>query len=62
VQLLKDGKKINFEGASGPEDFDQYHNTFGDWDVVQFKPDGSDTTLIMHVGADAIAKISGAGG
>jgi hypothetical protein len=25
VRLLKPGKKINYEGASGPEDFNQYH-------------------------------------
>ena len=62
VQLLKDGKKINFEGASGPEDFDQYHNTFGDWDIVQFNADASSTNVVLHVGADAIAKVSAAAG
>ena len=62
VQLLKDGKKINFEGASGPEDFDQYHNTFGDWDIAQFNADASKTNVILHVGADAIAKVSAAAG
>ncbi|HVC83251.1 MAG TPA: ABC transporter substrate-binding protein [Chloroflexota bacterium] len=36
VALLKAGKKINFEGSSGPEDFDQYHNVYGGWEVVQF--------------------------
>ena len=62
VQLLKDGKKINFEGASGPEDFDQYHNTFGDWDIVQYNADASQTNVVLHVGADAIAKVSAAAG
>jgi ABC-type branched-subunit amino acid transport system substrate-binding protein len=61
VQLLKDGKKINFEGASGPEDFDQYHNTYGDWDVVQFDPSATKASVVMHVGADAIAKLSAGG-
>lgn len=29
VRLLKAGKKINYEGASGSIDFNKYHNTFG---------------------------------
>ncbi|MGI8563443.1 MAG: ABC transporter substrate-binding protein [Candidatus Dormibacter sp.] len=62
VQLLKDGKKIDFEGASGPQDFNQYNNTFGDWDIVQFNADASATTTVLHVGADAVAKVSAAGG
>ncbi|MGH7761911.1 MAG: ABC transporter substrate-binding protein [Candidatus Dormibacteraceae bacterium] len=56
VRLLNAGTKINFEGASGPEDFDQYHNTFGDWDMVQFNADASASTVLLHVPADAIAK------
>jgi len=58
VQLLSQGQKINYEGASGPQDFDQYHNTYGDWDIVQWNSDASATNLIMHVGADAIQQIS----
>jgi len=62
VQLLNAGTKINFEGASGPEDFDKYHNTYGDWDIVQFNADASAANVVLHVGADAIAKVSAAGG
>lgn len=62
VQLLNAGTKINFEGAAGPEDFDKYHNTFGDWDIVQFNADASTANLIFHVPADLIAKVSTAGG
>jgi len=29
LALLKAGKKINYEGASGSIDFNKYHNTFG---------------------------------
>jgi len=29
LALLKAGKKINYEGASGSLDFNQFHNTFG---------------------------------
>jgi ABC-type branched-subunit amino acid transport system substrate-binding protein len=60
--LLKDGKKINYEGASGPQDFDKYHNTYGDWDIVQYNADASATNIVLHVGADAIQKVSSAGG
>ncbi len=41
VKLLKEGKKINYQGASGSEDFNQYHNVFSGFDVVQFNPAGS---------------------
>jgi len=29
LALIKAGTKINYEGASGPLDYNQYHNTFG---------------------------------
>lgn len=41
VKLIKEGKKINYQGASGPEDFNQYHNTFGSgWTVVKWTTSG----------------------
>lgn len=36
VALLKAGKKINYEGATGPDDFNKYHNIYGGWSVVRF--------------------------
>jgi ABC-type branched-subunit amino acid transport system substrate-binding protein len=36
VALLKAGKKINYEGATGPEDFNAYHNTFSGFAVSGF--------------------------
>lgn len=42
---LKAGKKINFDGSSGPDDFNQYHNVFGGWDVVRFDSAGKLQTL-----------------
>lgn len=45
VSDLKAGKKINFEGSSGPEDFDQYHNVYGGWEVVRFDNAGNLNTL-----------------
>jgi ABC-type branched-subunit amino acid transport system substrate-binding protein len=54
VALLDQGKKINYEGATGPEDFNQYHNVFGDWDIAQITADGSNFSVVMHVPATAI--------
>jgi ABC-type branched-subunit amino acid transport system substrate-binding protein len=34
IAAIKAGTKINYEGASGPLDFDQYHNVFGPFDAV----------------------------
>ena len=45
VQLLQAGTKINFDGAGGPDDFNQYHNVFTGWDVVQFDSSGKLNTL-----------------
>ncbi|MGH9072334.1 MAG: ABC transporter substrate-binding protein, partial [Acidimicrobiales bacterium] len=36
AKLLKAGTKINYEGATGPQDFNKYHNVFGPWSVVRF--------------------------
>ncbi|HEX8919707.1 MAG TPA: ABC transporter substrate-binding protein [Chloroflexota bacterium] len=51
--LLRHGKKINFDGASGPMDFNQHHNVFGPWDVVQFDTAGKIHTL-YHESASLI--------
>ena len=54
VALLKAGKKINYEGASGPIDFDSTHNVTGPFDVVQADADGVEHT-IMTITADDMA-------
>ncbi len=35
LALIKAGTKINFEGASGPLDYNQYHNVFGPYAAFQ---------------------------
>jgi branched-chain amino acid transport system substrate-binding protein len=40
------GKKIKYQGASGPMTFNQFHNVFGPFDIVQSDPSGNLTTLI----------------
>ena len=42
---LKKGQKINYDGASGPMDFDAYHNVSGPWDVVKAGPSGALQTV-----------------
>jgi ABC-type branched-subunit amino acid transport system substrate-binding protein len=56
VKLLRSGTKINFEGATGPDDFNQYHNVFGDWDMVQFDATGSTLHVLVHVPASVVAQ------
>ena len=36
VALLKQGKTVNYGGATGPEDFNRYHNTFSGFAVSGF--------------------------
>jgi ABC-type branched-subunit amino acid transport system substrate-binding protein len=40
VALLKQGKKINYDGASGPVDFNAHHAVFNGFEVVQFSTSG----------------------
>jgi ABC-type branched-subunit amino acid transport system substrate-binding protein len=35
LTLIKAGTKINYDGASGPLDYNQYHNTFGPYGAFQ---------------------------
>lgn len=55
VAALKAGKKINYDGASGKDDYNQYHNVAGSWDVVQFDPAGSMLHTVATVSEDQIA-------
>ena len=40
LAALAKGEKINYQGASGPEDFNKYHNVFSAFQVVQFNSTG----------------------
>ena len=55
MAALKAGKKINYDGASGKDDYNQYHNVAGSWDVVQFDPAGSMLHTVSTVSEDQIA-------
>jgi ABC-type branched-subunit amino acid transport system substrate-binding protein len=45
LAALNKGQKINYDGASGPMDFDKFHNVSGPWDVVKASASGSLQTL-----------------
>ncbi len=49
--LLKQGKKINYQGASGNENFNRYHNVFSSFEVVQFNTSGSLRTVFTEPSA-----------
>lgn len=52
VKLLKEGKQINYQGASGNEDFNKYHNVFTPLNVVQFNSSGKLHTIYSISTAD----------
>ncbi len=54
VADIKAGMKINYEGVSGPLDFNQYHNVAGPWDVVQASGSGTNVTTLTTITADQI--------
>jgi ABC-type branched-subunit amino acid transport system substrate-binding protein len=51
---LAKGQKINYDGASGPMDFDKYHNVSGPWDVVKASSSGA-VQLIETISAATVA-------
>ena len=61
VADIKKGTKIDYQGVSGPMDFNQYHNVTGAWDVVQGNGDsaGDVVTLTTITGARIEQILSG---
>ncbi|MDQ2828321.1 MAG: ABC transporter substrate-binding protein [Chloroflexota bacterium] len=54
LQALKAGKKINYEGAGGPMDFDKYHNVYGPFQAVQATADGKSFRVVATISAAAL--------
>ena len=54
---IKAGKKVKYQGASGPMTFNQFHNVFGPFDIVQSDLSGNLTTLITF-NADQLQKVA----
>jgi branched-chain amino acid transport system substrate-binding protein len=61
VAALARGLKINYEGASGPTDYDKYHNVLGPFDIVQAQNDGSIKTLYTFSAEQLANVIAGKG-
>jgi branched-chain amino acid transport system substrate-binding protein len=55
VTQLKAGHEIDYEGASGNDDYNKYHNVAGSWDVVQWDAQGQSLHTVMTVSQDQIA-------
>ncbi|MDQ2742974.1 MAG: ABC transporter substrate-binding protein [Chloroflexota bacterium] len=58
VSLLKKGKKINYEGASGPDDFNQYHNVSGGFAISGFNRNDQ-LREVAYIGPKTIASHRG---
>jgi ABC-type branched-subunit amino acid transport system substrate-binding protein len=54
LRLLKAGTKINYEGASGSLDYNQYNNTFGPYGAFQATTAGVETQISVMT-ANALA-------
>lgn len=50
-KALKAGTKINYEGASGPMDFNDHNNVFGGFDAVQSDASGNITVALTITAA-----------
>jgi hypothetical protein len=56
LSLLKAGKKINYQGASGNLDYNQFNNTFGPYGAFQSTPSGLEKQVyVMSAAALAAA-------
>jgi ABC-type branched-subunit amino acid transport system substrate-binding protein len=56
LDLINAGTKINYEGASGPLDYNQYHNVFGPYAAFQQDPATGMQVQIQVMDAAALAK------
>jgi ABC-type branched-subunit amino acid transport system substrate-binding protein len=54
-QLIKAGKKVNFQGASGDLDFNNYNNVFGPYGAFQVGVSGAEHQVLL-LSASALAK------
>jgi ABC-type branched-subunit amino acid transport system substrate-binding protein len=55
LALIKAGTKINYEGASGPLDYNKYHNTFGPYGAFQQDPASGQQVQVQVLSAADLA-------
>lgn len=56
LSLLKGGKKINYEGASGSLNYNQYNNTFGPYAAFRSGATNGTEQQVLVMSASALAK------
>jgi ABC-type branched-subunit amino acid transport system substrate-binding protein len=56
LDLINAGTKINYEGASGPLDYNQYHNVFGPYGAFVQDPATGQQVQVTTMDAAALAK------
>lgn len=55
LSLIKAGTEINYDGASGPLDYNQYHNTFGPYGAYQQDPSTGQQVQVQVMSAADLA-------
>lgn len=55
LDLIKAGTKINFDGASGPLDYNQFHNVFGPYAAFQQDPASGQQVQVQVLSAADLA-------
>ena len=61
LAAIKAGKRIDYDGAGTPMDFDQYHNVFGPFDVVQWSTSANQFQTVTTVSASDLEKATAGG-
>jgi ABC-type branched-subunit amino acid transport system substrate-binding protein len=62
VAAIKAGTKINYEGATGPIDFDSHHGVFGPFNALQLQSDGVTLNPVLQMSAADLAKVTALAG
>jgi ABC-type branched-subunit amino acid transport system substrate-binding protein len=57
--LLKAGKKINYQGASGTMDFNAHNNVYGPFDVVASNSSGTGSVTVATITSQQLQKAVG---
>jgi hypothetical protein len=55
LNLLKAGTKINYDGASGDLNYNQYHNVFGPYGAFQVNLSGQEQQVMLLSASDLAA-------
>lgn len=55
LSLIKAGTKINYDGASGDLNYNQYHNVFGPYGGFQVNPGGQEQQVMLLSASDLAA-------